>query len=222
MLEADLTGGSLAGCTGAYNDDMNRRWLMIILVLLVLGAASVVVLNEVKRPAGSTITPQPSASGQASPAASGAPGPTGSMTPSPTLAVTGTAPDKCAPADLQLSVGPGGGAAGSIIYEVTLKNTSAKTCVLAGYPGVSLVDASGHQLAAADRNPGQAIGTVTLSSGHSTQAPMRMPNADNFGSPNPCSAASAKLRVYPPDATEFLEVAFSQRGCPGFSIDPVQ
>src|SRR5713226_6886180 len=56
----------------------------------------------------------------------------------------------CGAADLTAWLGiPGDGAAGSIYYELELSNTSSHACTLFGFPGVSAIDAHGHQLGSA-------------------------------------------------------------------------
>ena len=58
---------------------------------------------------------------------------------------------------------PGDGYAGGVNYQLELSNTSAHTCTLYGYPGVSALGPGGHQLgSAAGHGPASANRLVTL------------------------------------------------------------
>ncbi len=111
---------------------------------------------------------------------------------------------------------PGAGAAGSAYRTLTLTNTSGAACDMAGYPGVSYVDASGTQLGApADRGePGNAF---TLEPGASATAVLRQANAGNYGAD--CGAVpAAGVRVYPPGATDSLVLPQATTACSASSI----
>ena len=60
----------------------------------------------------------------------------------------------CASASLVIWLNTqGSGAAGSSFYNLEFTNLSASTCTLRGYPGVSGVDLSGHQLGCTASTP---------------------------------------------------------------------
>ena len=52
----------------------------------------------------------------------------------------------CAASQLVVELGRGGVAMGHVGQLVSFKNISAKTCVLKGYPGVKMFDATGHPI----------------------------------------------------------------------------
>ena len=126
---------------------------------------------------------------------------------------------RCHTADLSASLQDSGGAAGTYYRWVVLTNSSGPTCTVDGYPGVSLVDASGHQLGQpASRNPVRAPQVMTLHRNDSAYALVAFPNHGNFP-PGKCSATqSANMRVYPPDELQSLLVTAHEYYCPGFSV----
>jgi hypothetical protein len=151
------------------------------------------------------------------------PSPAGIQTPSsaPATAAPATAgpqAPRCRTADLSGALGGSNGAAGTIYRWLTLTNRSSATCHLHGYPGVSLVDASGNQLGEpATENRGVAPATVLLHGGGKAYAAIGFPNPGNFP-PGKCSAKATNLRVYPPGDTRSLLVPSDNQYCPGFSV----
>jgi len=128
---------------------------------------------------------------------------------------------RCHTADLSLALQDAGAAAGTSYKWVVLTNSSGPTCTLFGYPGVSLVDASGALLGKpAERNPVHAPQVVTLHPGESGYATVGFPNAGNF-SPGTCTAESASMRVYPPDELRSLLTTVHEAYCPGFSVSVI-
>jgi hypothetical protein len=107
----------------------------------------------------------------------------------------------CATADLapDLVAAPGGGTAGHTAVNLVVKNESASSCTLQGWPGVSFVgDGNGTQLgAAATFDKTSPHGTVTLTSGSSAHATILVADAQNYG--DACQPTKADgFRVYPP------------------------
>jgi hypothetical protein len=129
--------------------------------------------------------------------------------PSPTStggSTTTTGIPACQTAALAISLGAPNGSAGSTHYGLTFHNTGAGKCTLYGYPGVSFLDATAHQIGApAQRLGGSGPATVTL-----------VPGGDGFstvavtdpGIP-PCSGATTatEVRVFPPGETHPSTVA---------------
>jgi hypothetical protein len=106
----------------------------------------------------------------------------------------------------------GGGAAGSIFYELEFTNLSARTCTLTGYPGVSAVDLGGNRLGGgASREVGGKPRLVTLARGASASAVLRIVDAGVLPSCTP--AAAAGLKVYPPGQTSSKVVPFPFQAC---------
>lgn len=93
----------------------------------------------------------------------------------------------------------GGGAAGSVYYDLEFTNLSSVACTLEGYPGVSAVNLVGHQLGnAALRNTTATPSTITLSPGATSMAILQLTDTGNYPSASCHSGTAAGLRVYPP------------------------
>ncbi|MBV9660346.1 MAG: DUF4232 domain-containing protein [Acidimicrobiales bacterium] len=151
-------------------------------------------------PSGATTSVQP-------PASSTAVSSPGSTSPA------NTGPGPCRSAQLAGSLGQPNGAAGTIYYPLTLRNTGGSTCTLDGYPGVSFVTGpGGSQVGApADRMPG-SVATVTLAPGQMAQANLGISAAANFA--GSCRITPvAGLAVYPPGDTTTIYIAHSDQGC---------
>lgn len=115
------------------------------------------------------------------------------------------------------------GVPGGWYYNLEFTNLSARSCTLDGYPRVSAINLSGHQLgSAASRTPAHAPSVVTLSSA-TTTAPiatsdtatvvLKITDVSAYG-PSACGYASAAgLRVYPPNQTTSTAVPYPFTGC---------
>jgi hypothetical protein len=107
---------------------------------------------------------------------------------------------------------PGGGTAGSVYYELEFTNLSARTCTLLGYPGVSAIDLRGGRLGGgASREVSGKPRPVTLISGASATAVLRVVDAGALSSCTPATAAGFK--VYPPGQTSWKVVPFPFQAC---------
>ncbi|MET1152741.1 DUF4232 domain-containing protein [Arthrobacter sp.] len=113
---------------------------------------------------------------------------------------------------------PGGGAAGSVYRTLVLTNTGDTSCTLAGYPGVSYVDAKGKQVgAAADRDPDATTVAVTVAPGGTAAAQLRQTNAQNYG--EECGLTEvAGVKVYPPNRKDSLVAEQETVGCSDDSV----
>jgi hypothetical protein len=116
------------------------------------------------------------------------------------------------------------GGAGSSYYPLNFTNTSATTCAMYGYPGVSFAagaNAAGQQIGvAANRSPAFAKVTVTLAPGASAHAWLRVAVAQNYPAAT-CQPVTAHwLRVYPPGETVAGYVGLSLSAC-GSSSAPL-
>jgi Domain of unknown function (DUF4232) len=108
---------------------------------------------------------------------------------------------------------PGNGAAGSVYYELQLSNTGPSTCTLFGFPGVSAVNGSGHQLGrAAGRDYARPATTQVLAPGATVHSLLRITDPGAIGCP---TATAAGLRVYPPNQFGALFVPFRFQTCTG-------
>jgi Protein of unknown function (DUF4232) len=154
-------------------------------------------------PAPATAPPVPAAGPPTGPAAG---------TPAPPRAAGG-----CASGALRVSVGTASGAAGSIYYPLDFRNTSAASCTLLGYPGVSFVASPGAgQLGgAAVRNPAFQPTLVTLAPGAVAHASVQVVVAQNYPA-SLCKPVTAHwLRVYPPGQFAPVYARLTAQTCTG-------
>ncbi len=137
----------------------------------------------------------------------------------PTIATSPAGPPACATASLKVSLGPGSGALGSSYYPIKFSNASAASCTLYGYPGVSLLTASGTQIgAAAVEDPTYPRQLVTLAPGQAVHAELRVTDARNYP-PASCRPVTARqLRIYPPGQVSAAAVAFAGLGCANSAV----
>ncbi|WP_037075432.1 DUF4232 domain-containing protein [Pseudonocardia spinosispora] len=125
-------------------------------------------------------------------------------------------PDRCHSAMLALSLGRGGGAAGSVYQSLRFTNVSGKTCTLQGFPGVSYVTGdNGTQVG----EPAVRVGTkgdvVTVAPGATASVELGMVNVGNYDAAV-CKPTPVKgLRVYPPNETASLFIPSPGTGCAG-------
>jgi hypothetical protein len=106
------------------------------------------------------------------------------------------------------------GAAGSSYYNLEFTNLSAKTCLLAGYPGVSAVNLGGHQDgSSAARNAVIVPKAVTLEHGRSAIAILQITNTGDYPAASCHSGLAAGLRVYPPNQSIAKVVPFPFAAC---------
>ena len=93
----------------------------------------------------------------------------------------------------------GNGAAGTIFYPLEFTNLTGSACSLHGFPGVSAIDSSGHQLGSPASWGPETPHTVILAPGATAHAVLSYLNAV-VGSAAGCHPVTAsELRVYPPD-----------------------
>jgi hypothetical protein len=135
---------------------------------------------------------------------------------------------RCATSALtpRIATTPGGAAAGSTYFRLTLTNASSRTCSLFGYPGVSAVTSGGAQIGSpARRNPQHASRLVVLPHGARATAIVQVVDTHNFP-PALCRARTAAgLRIYPPGAFASKIVQFRVSVCstarPSLSVQAV-
>jgi Protein of unknown function (DUF4232) len=173
---------------------------------------------------GSSPAPGPAATASASSTTSPA------ATPSPTAAATtAQGPHPCPLSALRVTLGTWtGAAAGSSYRTLDFANSSATTCTLLGYPGVSFVTTPGGAEvgAAADRTPG-AERLVQLAPQATAHVTLRLVDVLNFG-PQTCPLKTAHwLRIYAPGQVTADYVRWTARVCSGprpvfLSVGPVQ
>ena len=189
-----------------------RKTLALVALLTLSGSA---LAGCGARDNDAAVSPSPSAT--ASKTTTEAPSATASPTASLPTATGGAAagPVPCTAAMLSGAVEdvPGGGAPGGVYRALVLTNSSAdSTCTMAGFPGVSYLDAAGTQVgaAAARAENGQAV-PVTLAPGQSAAAELQETVAQKYGE---CQVQpTASLLVYPPEDTTSLTIAYPSTGC---------
>lgn len=146
--------------------------------------------------------------------------------PPGTTATTSAGPTpggRCAVSQLQAARGPGGGAAaGHIVANIVLRNSSATPCTLDGYPGLQMLDAHGHSLPTVVER-GAAMGLaavppalVTLAPGASASFSLAYEDVP-VGGEGVCPT-SAQLEVTPPNAYSHLVLSISLTPCRGGTI----
>jgi hypothetical protein len=177
----------------------------------------------------SSSSPSPSTPpGSSSPAAAPSSGTAPATAPSTSLSPAATGPRACPTSGLNVTLGAPSGSAGSVEQTIVFTNTSGATCTLYGYPGVSLVSAPPYtQIGlAANRDSTTPVTLVTLATGASASAVLRIVDALNFG-PATCSPTKAAfLRIYPPNQTVPVYLANASETCAQpvqtLTISPVQ
>ncbi len=138
-----------------------------------------------------------------------------------TTAPPTTAPsDRCHTNELQASTGPPSPGAGQIYVPLILKNVGTRQCSVAGYPGVSLLDASGNQIEQpATRETGFPSNAVRLAPGATASAALH--TIDAGIAPGGCWATSASVKVFPPNELDALTAPLQLRVCGNmFSVRP--
>src|ERR1700722_3410270 len=127
----------------------------------------------------------------------------------------------CASMDLGAHAGLAQGTAGSIYQVIYFTNLSNAPCTLYGYPGVSLaagastVDQVG---AAASRASAPAATLVTLDSGQSANALVRIVEAGNYPTGTCKPTATTFLQIFPPGQTTPIYLAYKSTGCASTSV----
>jgi hypothetical protein len=157
-----------------------------------------------------------------------APAPTTSAAPPATTAPGGpraSAPPagsaRCTVTDLKLRIGRGDHGAGQIYYPLTFTNVSGHTCVLDGYPGVSLLRGDGSVIGRpAGREGGKPL-SVRLAPGRSVEADLHTLNQGVRD--GGCWHTPTLLRVYPPGSTDSMTLATAAPVVCGdtFGVGPV-
>lgn len=112
--------------------------------------------------------------------------------------------------------------AGTLAYDLVLTNSGTRTCILGGFPGVSLVNDNGNMIGSpAERTTNYEEKKLTLAPNGKVKAIVSTSNSSNFSN-GECKAGATKLRVYPPNDTGYLSTLTTiDSWCPGFMTSPV-
>jgi hypothetical protein len=152
-----------------------------------------------------------------SPPSSAAP----SSAPSGAAPATSTpaSPGLCKAAALSAATdASGGGAAGSVYMKLNLTNTGPESCILKGFPGVSLAaDNAGAPIGApATRDESAPVVDVLLAPGQTGSAVLRYTQAGNY---TDCAMVDAAgYRIYPPEDTASLFLPQPTKACSNAGI----
>jgi Protein of unknown function (DUF4232) len=124
-------------------------------------------------------------------------------------------PGTCLASNLKGALGTSQGAAGTIYTDLVLTNTSAASCTLYGYPGVSFVTgAGGSEIGApANRNSISPVTTVTLAPGGQANVLIALTDVGVYPASQCNPVAVSWLRVYPPGDYGSLYVPYSTQTC---------
>lgn len=134
-----------------------------------------------------------------------------------------TKPSACQTGELSASaaIDKGGGAAGSIYATLVIKNESKRTCIVTGYPGVSLVDANGNQIGEPADKTNEQSSAVALAPSETAKAQLRF--VENNFDDGICQTGATQLKIYPPNQTTALAPPTPHtEWCPGFEVGPLK
>lgn len=136
----------------------------------------------------------------------------------------------CAFSDLVVAVGASGVATGHWGQRVSFRNGGTTTCMLYGYPGVALLNASGVEVAQATRTLQGFIGglqtgwsrppTAILAPGQTATAVIEGTDVPTVGGITSCPAYTGML-VTPPTSRQSVHFATSLGSCSPVQVHPV-
>jgi hypothetical protein len=114
-----------------------------------------------------------------------------------------------------VAVGQGSGAVGTIYYPLEFTNLSGQACSLLGFPGVSAINAQGHQLGnSANWEPTSAPHTVILAPGATAHTMLAYHDVAVTGEAgcDPVNSA-VLLKVYPPGQHRATYAEYDLQSC---------
>lgn len=123
-----------------------------------------------------------------------------------------SSPPRCYTTQLTVAPGPAQGAAGSIGQSVHFRNVSVHACTLYGYPGMQMLNGSGHDLTTYVHRGSSVtvmqrpVRLVTLGPGQ--QAAFDIGYADATGFGNERCPASARVEITPPNDYKALTITW--------------
>ncbi|MFJ4408300.1 MULTISPECIES: DUF4232 domain-containing protein [unclassified Streptomyces] len=123
----------------------------------------------------------------------------------------------CATSQLTASLGGQDAGAGNLYRYLVLTNHSGTTCHLTGFPGLSLLDASGKQIGAPATREHNGYAAVVLRPGGKVSDTIHTINHQGT-----CLPTSTSLRIYPPGNKASLVFAGKITNCDNqFSVTPL-
>jgi len=126
----------------------------------------------------------------------------------------------CQTQHLSLIQGSVGGAAGSFYVTYFLQNHGPSTCSMAGYPGFSLLFASGAVIQHPATKNGKRYGAVRLQPGQRAQFVVRTTDAGIPGAGCSTKWKTAQVEVYPPNERAAIRQPSTIAAC-DLSVGPV-
>lgn len=133
----------------------------------------------------------------------------------------------CEMSALAVTTGFSDGAMGTMHTAIVFTNTGDVACTLDGHPGVSFVDSAGNQIGpSAERTPGSTP-TIAVAPGEPAHATFASHNAGFYDEAECRPVPASRMKVYPPDQTTAIILAFDFDVCTGtigepqFTIDVV-
>jgi hypothetical protein len=121
----------------------------------------------------------------------------------------------CTATQLEGELGPTNAGAGQVYAPLILRNTSSTSCEVRGFPGVSLLDASGTQIGEPATREGAEGGTVLLQPGGVASATLHTTNEGIGGA---CDPVSTQMKVFPPGQTASIDFSAAYTACGGFTV----
>jgi hypothetical protein len=146
--------------------------------------------------------------------------------PSTTAASTSTStmaggPAACQPSSLTLKTVSTEGFTGHMVLMMSFTNTGHAACTMKGWPGVQLVDKSGHPVATNDQrvngfgtNQNTPPSTVSVSPGGSAYFGVETEDVCSDTAPQPTSA----MLAIPPNQTQQLKASADTSFCPNPTV----
>ena len=122
--------------------------------------------------------------------------PVAAVAAAPALTAASATP-MCATSQLTASLGGGDAGAGQVYRYLVLTNHSGTACHLTGYPGLSMLDASGKLIGAPATQERLGYAPVVLRPGESASDTVHTANRQTDSSTE-CLPTSTQLRIYPP------------------------
>ena len=126
----------------------------------------------------------------------------------------------CSPSQLVTYLRPaaGGGSAGAITFLLNFSNVGSRPCTLHGFPGVSAIDHSGHQLGRAAQREGAGGRTITLKPATATgfgtaSAFLQFVETGNFPPSRCASRIASGVKVFAPNTTRAETVPLPFPAC---------
>ena len=159
------------------------------------------------------------AAGAASPASSASPSSASPSAPANSAASGRPASagvPLCRTADLKVTKGTMGAAAGSVYMQIDFTNTSGAACTLYGYPGIALTTSTttASQVGpAATRSTGQPYRPVTLAPQASASATLHLVRVVNYPAARCGPVSGSFLQVYPPGQKDAVYLPYQGQTC---------